>query len=50
MKASGILSMSDDDDIGRRVIPTNKLGPQDQKILFYFGNNGMNSDVHTIKG
>ena len=38
MKASGILLMSGNDDIGQHVRPTDKTGPQELKvdIFFYF--------------
>ena len=50
MKASSILPMLRDDEVGQHVGSTNITGQQTPKkeIIFVCGINGMGSDMHTI--
>ena len=43
--------MPGDDDMGQRVIPTDKTGSQEPKeeIIYFICNNEVSSDMHTRK-
>ena len=51
MKVSGILPMSEYDEVGQQVVPTNLLGPHgsSREIGSILVNNGMGSDINTRK-